>query len=422
MMRTAVDARARRSPLWTAAMCVAVATFLAGSLIAPPASAVQPAAATSTSCLPAPRAVTAQDSDALFALAERKLAVAADGAPAKRKPFGALRAESEYQRTNARKWTSGFFAAELWRMYERTNDRQWLRRARAYTRDLLPVARFTGSHDLDFMVGQPARLGARLDPNPSKRAQYAQTEQTAARTLAKRWNGNVKALKSSDYEGKWGVIVDSAMNAPLLIEVGKQMQGADGIALRDMGIEHMRTLARTFVRSDGSTFHRMAFDPKTGALIGPLPGQGLDPQTSTWARGQAWALNGFARAYELTGDPALKDAAIRTADYWLAKVPAGCITAWDFDIGNPRSPRDAGATAIAVNGLQRLGRVLGSEGVRYSQYADVTLALLTSRWLTTTYSVNPGLLLQQTVNVNSDPREGSYVWGDYYLLDSLVER
>ena len=272
------------------------------------------------------------------------------------------------------------------------------------------------------MVGQPARLGARLDPNPSKRAQYAQTEQTAARTLAKRWNGNVKALKSSDYEGKWGVIVDSAMNAPLLIEVGKQMQGADGIALRDMGIEHMRTLARTFVRSDGSTFHRMAFDPKTGALIGPLPGQGLDPQTSTWARGQAWALNGFARAYELTGDPALKDAAIRTADYWLAKVPAGCITAWDFDIGNPRSPRDAGATAIAVNGLQRLGRVLGSEGVRYSQYADVTLALLTSRWLTTTYSVNPGLLLQQTVNVNSDPREGSYVWGDYYLLDSLVER
>jgi len=376
-------------------------------------------AATSTSCLPRPMAVTAQDADRLFALADRKLAAAATAAPAGRKPFGALRGEAEYRRTSARQWTSGFFAAELWRMYQRTRDPQWLAAARDYTQDLLRVARYTGSHDLNFMVGLPTGIGAQLDPDGARRTAYAQARQTAARTLDRRWNGNVKALKSSDYEGQWGVIVDSAMNAPLLIEIGLAQGGPDGRRLADHGVEHMRTLARTFVRADGSTFHRMAFDPQTGDLLGPLPGQGLDPWRSTWARGQAWAINGFTQAWMLTGDPVLKDAAIRTADFWRSRVPAGCITAWDFDIDNPRSPRDSGATAIAVSGLLRLGRALGPDGAEITDYANTTLSLLTSPWLTTTYSVNPGLLLQQTVNVNSDPREGSYVWGDYYLLESL---
>jgi hypothetical protein len=31
-------------------------------------------------------------------------------------------------------------------------------------------------------------------------------------------------------------------------------------------------------------------------------------------------------------------------------------------------------------------------------------------------SVNPGVLLQQTLNVNKTPKEGSYVWGDAFAL------
>lgn len=418
MRRRLVEVIPRHALLCTTALAVGVIA------LAPTASAVpsvRPLVTTSVSCLPVPHPVTEQDISNLLTLAERKLAAAANG-PGNRKPFGALRAEPEYQRTNSTKWTAGFFAAELWRMYERTGDKAWLKSARKFTKSLLPVARFTGSHDLNFMVGLPTGLGASLDPDSTRRTKYRDARMTAARTLAKRWNPNVRALKSDEYNGKWGVIVDSAMNAPLLIEVGRLIGGEEGARLESYGTEHMRTLARTFVRADGSTYHRMAFDPQTGEVLGPLPGQGLDPQTSTWARGQAWAINGFARAYELTGDPVLKDAATRTADFWLAKVPPACITAWDFDIDNPRSPRDSGASAIAVSGIQRLGRLLGADdadGAKYSDYAKVSLALLTSRWLTSTYSVNPGLLMQQTVNVNNDSREGSYVWGDYYLLDAL---
>ena len=133
-----VDANPRAHHLWMRTGSVVV---LGIALTATGPLAPASAADTSTSCLPRPTTVTTQDADRLFTLAERKLIAAAAAAPARRKPFGALRADAEYQRTNARKWTSGFFAAELWRMYQRTGEREWLTAARAYTQDLIPVAR-----------------------------------------------------------------------------------------------------------------------------------------------------------------------------------------------------------------------------------------------------------------------------------------
>lgn len=391
------------------------AATVATLALAAPAQAVRPA--TAAACLPTPREVSPQDAARLAALADRKLPRAADAADG-RFPFGALRAESQYVTRDARKWSSGFFTASLWRTYERTRSDADLQRARDFTDGLVPVATFTGSHDLNFMVGLPVGLGARLDPDPDRRARYADAVDTAARTLDLRWNGNVKALQSSEYEGQWAVIVDSAMNAPLLIEVGQRIGGDEGDRLVRHGVQHMRTLARTFVRPDGSTFHRIAFDPQTGAVVGPIPGQGLDETSSTWARGQAWTINGFAQAYALTGDPEFREVAERTARFWTDNVRAGCIPSWDFDVSNPRSPLDSGSAAIAMDGLLALAEASGRADVR--QYARTTLATLTAPWLLSTYSVNPGLLLQQSVNVPEDPREGSYVWGDYYLLAAVA--
>lgn len=401
------------------AACTSLAIMLLA--LAPNAAAAPsrtPAATTSVSCLPTPRPVTAEQTLALFDLAARKIA-AVRTTGAKRYPFGALHSSADYAYTGATGWTSGFFAAELWLLYQRTQDTRWLDAARAQTRGLVKLATYTGSHDLGFMVGLPTGLGATLDPSLEQQANYAEAKVTAARTLSKRWNPQVRALKSSEYGGKWGLIVDSAMNAPMLIEVGQALGGPEGEELQYRGTEHMLTLARDFVRPDGSTFHRMAFNPKTGALIGPIPGQGLAGD-STWARGQAWALNGFTRAYELTKNPELLDAAQRTAAFWVSKVPPGCIPAWDFDIANSRAPRDSSAAAIAADGLLSLRRVVGDTAADYGAHAEVTLGLLTTPWMTTARSVNPGILLQQTLNVPSDPREGSYVWGDFYLLRALA--
>jgi len=408
-------------------------------------------AARSAFCPADPMEVTASGAAAVYALAGRKLSAAARQDPG-RYPFGALRGNPQYQRTSATAWTSGFFPGSLWLMYEQSASPGWLDRARNWTSGLLPVARFRGTHDLGFMVGIPTSLGYRLDPRPASRTRYAQAEARAARTLARRWNPRVGAIKSSEYGNAWGVIVDSAMNAPMLIEVADRIGGEAGARLHRIGVAHMRTLARDFIRADGSTFHRQAYDPRSGRLLRPIPGQGLDARTSTWARGQAWAMAGFAEAYALTGDPQFLDAAQRTAAYWVQHVPAGCVPAWDLDVGNPSAPRDSSAAAIAAYGMLLLAQALDeatadsalpdasgpdasgpeasgtdtTESAPEPTQAEVlrthaltTLGTLASPAWTTAYSANPGLLRRQTLSVPADPREGTYVWGDFYLLGAL---
>ena len=93
------------------------------------ASGLAPRAATSVSCLPAPHPVTTEQTTAFFDLATRKLG-SVRNTGAKRYPLGAPTATSEYTRTTATAWTSGFFAAELWLLYQRTQETRWLEAAR----------------------------------------------------------------------------------------------------------------------------------------------------------------------------------------------------------------------------------------------------------------------------------------------------
>lgn len=309
-------------------IAVSVGAVMAVALSSAPTHAAQPSeTATSVTCPSQVAPITDAQRDQIKALAATRLA---DLSGPSTLPFGAT-GTSPYQRTNAYAWTSGFFPTSLWLMYAIDHDPVWLERARRYTDRVLPVASWRGTHDLGFMVGQPARLGLFLDPSPTRQRRYADALLTAARTLSGRWNPKVRALRSATYNGRWGVIIDSVMNAPMLLDAGLILGGADGQLLMRRGREHLLTVARTFVRENGSTFHRLTFDPRTGRLLGPVPGQGLST-TSTWARGQAWAVNGFARGYRLTRDQRLLDAARRTADYWLSRVPKGCVPAWDLDV------------------------------------------------------------------------------------------
>lgn len=356
-----------------------------------------------------------------------RLGSAMTGATRGRFPFGATGTTTRLARTSVRAWTSGFFPSSLWLMYERTGDATWLRQARRWTQPTKQIAGWTGSHDLGFMVGLPTSLGMALDPSPAHRARYRKTSITAAQSLSKRWNPRVQAIQSGSYNGRWGLIVDSAMNMPLMIEGGTLLGGAKGRTLRARGEAHLLTLARQLVRSDGSTYHRMAFDPRTGRRIGPVAGQGLDRAESTWARGQAWAINGFASGYALTGNPEILHAARLTASYWMRLVPAGCVPPWDLDLvdaveasstGRASVPLDSSAGAIAAAGLLELASVEPDAVLADSMraYALTTLGTLArADWLGAG-KASPGILQRQSFNVPADPREGTYVWGDTYLL------
>jgi unsaturated chondroitin disaccharide hydrolase len=261
----------------------------------------------------------------------------------------------------------------------------------------------------------------RLDPDARKRAEYRVALITAANSLSRRSNSRIGALQSGTYNGRWGLIVDSAMNAPLLIEAGQMLGGRMSRALQRRGTRHMQTLAANLVRADGSTFHRMTFNPRTGARIGPVFGQGLST-ASTWARGQAWAMHGFADAFTLTRNPAFLQVAESTADYWMRHVEPGCVPAWDLQVEVSRAPRDSSAAAIAAEALLTLAAAEpdSTRAATYRAAGLATRAALTDpTWVPA--ATGRGLLQHQSYNVPAVPAEGSYAWGDFYLLSVLAK-
>ena len=165
----------------------------------------------------------------------------------------------------------------------------------------------------------------------------------------------------------------------------------------------------------------MKFNPETGEPIGIIPGQGLNSE-STWSRGQAWAVLGFSKAYALTGNDSFLESAKITADYFIENVPSGCISTWDLDLFQVSNdiPLDTSASAIFSYGLLVLAES-ETDPIKssfYKEYATLTIEALVRNHLSNGSS-NPGILLDQTYNVNADSRTGSYVWGDVYFLLSL---
>src|SRR4029453_18965785 len=104
------------------------------------------------------------------------------------------------------------------------------------------------------------------------------------------WNGPT----SSDFR----VIIDNMMNLEILFSGARSGGGATWC---DMAVNHARTTRAQHGRADGSTYQVVNFDPATGAVKDKGTHQGHDDE-STWSRGQAWAIHGFAMCWRERGD------------------------------------------------------------------------------------------------------------------------
>jgi hypothetical protein len=91
---------------------------------------------------------------------------------------------------------------------------------------------------------------------------------------------------------------------------------------------------------------------------------------STWSRGQAWAIMGFAQVYSWTKDTKYLHTAIKCAEYFLRRMREGegkwhhpVVPLWDFDAPqeNAQEPlRDVSAGVITANGLLIIHQALQS--------------------------------------------------------------
>jgi unsaturated chondroitin disaccharide hydrolase len=218
----------------------------------------------------------------------------------------------------------------------------------------------------------------------------------------------------------------------------------------------------------GRTAHEAVFNVKDGNFRCPNSQQGYSGFT-TWTRGLAWAMCGFAEELELIhlledtvfekfgGKQNLIDlftkACKATCDFYIQYTPTDGIPYWDTgapglanleDYLNKKSdpfnnfePVDSSAAAIACQGLIRFGKFLNTLGNTGDHYIQVGLTILNSL-LDDTYlshdDEHQGLLLHTIyhrpngwdhVPAGSQiPYGESCMWGDYHLREAalLVQR
>lgn len=103
---------------------------------------------------------------------------------------------------------------------------------------------------------------------------------------------------------------------------------------------------RSHIRSDKSTYHVVNFQSKTNIVKQRFTNQGFADE-SCLARGQAWGIVGFIRAYGWTKDWRFLDTSRALADYFVDHFPEDQVPYWDFNAPKP-GPRDTSAALIAA--------------------------------------------------------------------------
>lgn len=316
-------------------------------------------------------------------------------------------------------WVSGFFPGSLWYFYEQSGDARYRIWAENWMAGIAPMQYATQVDDVGFMINPSFGAAYRIVGNPDWRAVVLQT----AASFAMRYNGAARVLST------WGavtnqpfdVFLDTLMNLEVLFHAHRLGGTPDFFTFAR---NHAEQTMLHHVRADGSTYHIVRYDGKTGAVLSRGTFAGASDE-STWARGQAWAIHGFTMAHRETGDPRFLDTAQRAADYYLANLPADSVPYWDFQApGIPNAPRDSSAAAITLSGLLELSqRVTNAvDSARYWQAARRILDSLGSTNYLAHGTPTTAILLHgvgEPPHLPNPEVDVSLIYGDYYFLEAL---
>lgn len=330
-----------------------------------------------------------------------------------------LNPDGSLKTVKAEDWTSGFWPGTLWLIYEFNGKPEWKDRALAATAGMEKIRHFKDHHDTGFMLGCSYGNALRLAPDDAQRAVL----RDGAAALATRYRPELGLIRSWDYKPfTCPVIIDNLMNLELLTWSAKN--GGDP-KHREIAISHAdRTLENHF-RPDHSAYHVLDYNPKTGKLLAIHAGQGADPRTA-WARGQGWAIYGYAMMFRETGKPAYLAQAAAVADFVMnhPNLPADKVPYWDFGAApGPETPRDASAAAVIASGLIELAQQLGNDkGAKYLDFARAQLLALGSPAYLAAEGTNGHFILAHSTGHLPENHEidSPLCYADYYFLEALL--
>ncbi len=396
-------------------------------------------------------------------------------------------AAGKYTARGWTEWTQGFQYGSAILVFDATGDRELLELGRKHTLERMAHhVTHTGVHDHGFnnlsTYGNLRRLmrEGKIEQNDWEQRFYEMALKASGAVQAARWSGvrdpnGAAAGYIYSFNGPHSLFVDT-MRTLRILGVAHQL----GHALMHENDRRADLLKRLVLHglctnqyivfhgaSDhiydvrGRAAHEGLFNRTDGVFRARGTQQGYSP-FSTWTRGLAWAMLGYAeeleffttiddRAFEQSVGLKKSDvvktfesAARETCDhyidgcaakdgivYWddgapgLAKM--GDWRARDAEPFNDHEPVDSSASAIAAQGLLRLGKYLGAAGSRYTQAGlAVAQRLLSDDYLATDAN-HQGLLLHSVYHRPNNwdyipsgrkiPCGESSMWGDYHLLE-----
>lgn len=321
-------------------------------------------------------------------------------------------------------WTDGFWSGLLWLCYEVTNDSEFRLAARRTVesfRDRLKKNIALEHHDIGFLYSLSSKAQWMVEENGSAMILTIH----AAEKLMERWREQGSYIQAwgpiGDSEQGGRIIIDCLMNLPLLYWASEQTGDPK---FRETAILHAEKSRRYLVRGDDSSYHTFHFNQETGEPIGGSTHQGYT-NGSTWTRGQAWGIYGFALSYRYTKNPLFLETSKRLAKYFIKHLPADSVAYWDFNAEVTDSTyRDSSASAIAACGMLELLEHLDPSDVEAEFFNEAVTRSMESLVLNYSTMGEPeaqGLLKHGSYHVRGNSSPDDYmIWGDYYYLEALL--
>ena len=313
-------------------------------------------------------------------------------------------------------WTNGFWPGILWQMYHATGNILYMNTARGVERRLdEALNHYSGlDHDVGFMWLHASVADYRLTGDEEAKERGLK----AAGVLASRYNPVGQYISAWNGGRPGYMIIDCLMNTPLLYWASRE---TDDPRFALIAEKHTDTALKYIVREDGSCNHIVDINPNTGEFVDNPGGQGYG-RGSSWSRGQAWAVYGFALAYKYTGKTEYLNASKRVAHYFLANAAmTDYVPLLDFRA--PREPAyyDTTAGVIAACGLLALSEEV--DAFEKALYEDGAVKLLRSIEVK---HCNWNLEEDSIVDFGSaryhreKDREVPIIYGDYFFIEGIL--
>ncbi len=384
-------------------------------------------------------------------------------------------------------WTQGFLYGSALLQYDATGEEYFLKLGKEGTlNNMSHHLTHLGVHDHGFnnisTYGNLLRFirEGKIKNNVWEARFYELALKVSGAVQAARWSQTENGGYIYSFNGPHSLFVDTIRTIRILMVshmLGQKLYGEKDrpINLLKRGLQHLRTTAENSVfygnEKDhydvpGRVAHESIFNINDGSFRSHNAQQGYSGYT-TWTRGLAWAMLGFAEElefFDFLPDTELNEigerqeieefmlrAAKVTCDYYIQYAAADGIPYWDTGapglkhmedpLGKPADPFnefepvDSSAAAIAAQGLLRLGKYLedigqSEDSKKYCQAGLTVFNRLLQEPYLSEKEDHQGIILHSIYHrpmdwdfqpvLNRVPFGESSMWGDYHAREMAL--